>query len=69
MGMTQDLGAPGTHIVDISIAIRVEDEGAGRPFDENRITPYSFKRPDRRIHAAGDVLQGLAESFLGVGHG
>jgi hypothetical protein len=55
VGMTQDHGAPGAHIVDVSVAVGVEKIGSCGVLEEKRIPADSAKRPYRRVDTTRDV--------------
>jgi len=67
MAVAQEQGAPGADVIDILVAIHVEDAGAFAAGDKGRIAAHGPEGAHRRIDAAGDELLGLAEEFFGSG--
>ncbi len=57
MRMAENGRPPGADIVHVLVAIHVKDAGAPRAIHEKRPAPHRAKRPDRRIHPAGDAAQ------------
>ncbi len=62
-------GAPGTDVIDVALVVFVVQVGALGVLEENGRTTDTAKRPDRRIHATGDVFLSLFEQGFGVRHG
>ena len=69
VGVTQDHGAPGADVVDVAVAVGVEDIGPGRAGEEDRVAADAAEGPHRGVHAPGDVALGGGEEVVGAGHG
>ena len=67
MRVSQHHRAPGTDIVDITLAFRGPDVRALGPLDEDRCPAHALEGPDRRIDTAWDHRFGLLKQFF-VGH-
>ena len=52
----QQQRSPRAHVIDVGIAVDVEDARAFAALDESRDSADAAKRPHRRIHAAGNHL-------------
>jgi len=62
--VAEDHGTPGAEVVDIAIAVRVDDPSAMGPLDKRRRAADCTKSSHRRVDAArkkslGSLLQGL----------
>ena len=53
--MPQQQRPPGAHVIDVGIAVDVEDARAFAALDEPRRAAHAAKRAHRRIHAAGNA--------------
>ena len=72
MGMAQDHRPPGADVVDVAIAIDVEQIGPFAAGEEDRLAADSAKRPGRAIDAAGYQLLGASKggmAFVSARHG
>jgi hypothetical protein len=59
VGMSQDHGTPGAHVIDVLLPIDVPQEAPLRPVYEWGGNPYRFARTDRAVDAAGNQSSGL----------
>ena len=69
MTMAEEERSPGTDVVDVFIAIGVEDVGALASDDEGRCAADSSPSAYRGVDAAGDYALGAVEELLGFGVG
>ena len=69
VGVAQDHGAPGADVVDVAVAVGVEDIGPGGAGEEDRVAADAAEGPHRGVHAPGDVALGGGEEVVGAGHG
>jgi hypothetical protein len=65
MGMPQDQGPPGTHVIEISVSVQILDHGPLPAFHENRLVSYGTKGPDRGIYASWEISPGFCECLSG----
>ena len=56
MGVAEDHRAPGSTIVDVAVAVEIEQICTFAAFDEDRLAADAAKRPGGTIHAAGHEL-------------
>ena len=62
MSVAQNHGAPGADVVDVAIAVDVEQVGALRPLREEGFAADRFEGAYRRVHAArGDALRAFEQ--------
>src|SRR5262245_25468649 len=54
--MPQNERSPGTDVIDVPIAIDIQQIGSRAAFDDNRLPANSTKRPRRAIHASRHQL-------------
>ena len=64
MGMAQDHRAPRTDVIDVFVAIDVENVRSARVVDEHRIEIDAAECPDRRVDTARQHTAGLDECGL-----
>ena len=64
MGMAGDHRPPGADVVDVSIAVDVDQVGALGAFDERRRAADRGERAYRRIDAAGNNFAGRLEQVV-----
>ena len=57
MGVPVDERPPGAHVVDVVVAVDVDDLGAVAALDEDRVAADRPHRPHRRVDPAGHPLQ------------
>ena len=57
--------APRLHVVDVAVALGVDQVGALAAGDEERVPADGVERPHRRVHAAGDAGAGAR---VEIGH-
>ena len=67
--MAEDHRTPGADIIDIALAIGIEQIGTGRAVDEHRFTANAAKCTHRRVDATRDVALGEFETVVRSGHG
>ena len=71
MRVPVDQRPPRAHVVDVAVAVDVDELGALAAGDEDRVAPDRPHRAHRRVHAARDHLQGapveLGRSRVGDG--
>jgi hypothetical protein len=69
VGVAEDERAPGAHVVDVVVAVDVDDLGAVPALDEDRVAADRPHRAHRRVDAAGQALQraGVELGRAGVG--
>ena len=60
--MPEDHRSPGTDVVDIAIAIEIEEIRPAAALKKNRLPANSAERSSGAIHAAGHQLLGAGES-------
>src|SRR5690349_20894396 len=65
MRVAQQQRSPGADVIDILVAVRIEDVRALAARDEQRRSADAAESSHRRIDAARDVLLGPAEKFFG----
>src|SRR5262249_49174537 len=72
-GVAQNHGSPGTDVVDVLIAIGVENAGPLTPHDERRLPAHRAECAYRRIYSSGNhlfsALLQLARDLGLAGHG
>src|SRR4030042_3291854 len=54
MSMTQYKGSPGSHIIQISVSIRIKDPGAFGPTDKQRVGADGLSSPYRTVDPPGN---------------
>jgi len=65
VAVTEKEGAPGTDIIDVFVAVGVEDVGALATSDEGRVAADAAAGADGGVDAAGYELLGAAEERVG----
>ena len=53
VGVAEDERAPRADVVDVAVAVHVDELGAQSALDEDRVAPDGAHRPHRRVDAAG----------------
>ena len=56
---------PGTHVVQVAVAIHIREPGTLRGREEHRRAADAAKRPHRRVDAAGNAVRGPFDQLLG----
>jgi hypothetical protein len=69
VGVTEDHGPPGADIIDVALAVGVEEVGSGRTLEEDGVSAHAAEGPHRGVHTAWDVTLGGGEEVMGAGHG
>ncbi len=67
MGVAEDERAPAAHVVHVAMSVHVGEPGAATLAKEDRRAAHAPKRPDRRVHPAGDDPPGAIEQALAAG--
>ena len=67
MGVPQDHRPPGADVIDVAIAVDVEQIGPFAAREENRLAADAAKRPRRAVHAAGHQLSWHGERGVAFG--
>ena len=69
VGVAEDERPPRAHVVDVVVAVDVDDLGAVAALDEDRVAADGAHRAHRRVDAAGQALQraGVELGRAGVG--
>ena len=65
MRVAEDHRAPGAYIIDVFVAIDIEDPGTFGPGDEQGAALDAAERPNRRVDPAGHVSTCLRERLNG----
>jgi hypothetical protein len=56
MRVAEDEGPPGSHVVDIDIAVDIIDACSGSTLHEGRLQIHRFKGPHRAVYTARNEL-------------
>src|SRR6185436_4256038 len=67
MAVAQEQRPPRTDVIDVLIAIRIEDMGAFAARDKRRVAADAAKGADRGVYTAGDQLLRAPEEVFGLG--
>ena len=62
MGVAEDHRAPGADVVDVAVAVEVEEIRPLGPVDEDRLAADAAEGPGRAVHAAGHELLARAKA-------
>jgi hypothetical protein len=65
MPVTEQQRSPGAHVVDVFVAIGIEDVAALAARDEQRLAAHAAEGAHRRIDAAGNLLHRTTEQGFG----
>jgi hypothetical protein len=65
MPVAQQQRSPGAYIVDVLVAIGIEDVTALTALDEHWLAAHGAERSHRRIDAAGNLFHRSPEQFFG----
>ena len=66
MGVAEDHRAPGADVVDVAVAVDVEQVGPFGPVEEDRLAADAAERPGRAVHPAGHELFGPLEGQMAL---
>ena len=67
IGVPEDERSPGSHEVEVAIAIDILNVGARTAVQEDRRSPDGLEGPNRRVDASGEKLARPLEETLGRG--
>jgi hypothetical protein len=65
VAVPEDHGPPGADVVDVAVAVGVDDDRALGSLDEQRIGAHGFAGPHRAVDPPGDGLDGAAVKAAG----
>ncbi len=66
MAMPEDHRSPGADVIDVAIAVEIEEIRPAAPLEKNRFPADSAKSSSGTIHAAGHQLPGAGESAMAL---
>ena len=71
VGVPEDHRPPGADVIEVAIAVDIDEVGPFGMIDEDRLAPHPAERPGRAVHAPGDKLFRAGEGRLALlaGHG
>ena len=70
MGMAQDKGTPGSHVIYVLLTVHVPQPGPLAPGHEKGSASHGLESPHRTVHTSGKVFACLVVKLLGSGsHG
>ncbi len=64
MGMTANGRSPGTHVVDVLVAVYIPNVGPFHSVKNNRLAPHRLECPHWRTHTTGHEVLGGSKDFF-----
>ena len=71
MGVAEDHRSPGADVIEVAIAVDIDQVGPFGVVDEDRLAADAAERPGGAVHSPGDELFGAGEGGVALlaGHG